>query len=88
MNCYVYRSNKKQGMYLYLVDKDDFSNVPESLMKLLGEVVFSFEFDLSKDRKLVKAEAEEVLRIIDENGYFLQMPPAKNEIFGQCGTLN
>ena len=83
MNCYVYRSNKKPGMFLYLVEKDDFSQVPESLMKLLGEIVFSFEFDLSKDRKLVKAEAEEVLRIMNENGYFLQMPPAKSELLGQ-----
>ena len=88
MNCFVYRSNKKQGMYLYLVEKDNFTNVPESLLKLLGEVVFSFEFDLSKDRKLVKAEAEEVLRIMEENGYFLQMPPAKSEVFGHSETLN
>ena len=80
MNCYVYRSNKKPGMYLYIVEKDDFSDVPESLIKLLGDVVYSFEFDLSKDRKLVKAEAQEVLRIINENGYFLQMPPPKSEI--------
>ncbi len=83
MNCYVYRSNKKQGMYLYLVDKDDFSDVPESLIKLLGDVVFSFEFDLSKDRKLVKSEALEVIRNMQENGYFLQMPPAKSELLGQ-----
>ena len=82
MNCYVYRSNKKPGMYLYIVEKDDFSDVPESLIKLLGDVVYSFEFDLSKGRKLVKAEAQEVLRIINENGYFLQMPPAKNELLG------
>ena len=88
MNCYVYRSNKKQGMYLYLVEKDDFSDVPESLMKLLGDVEFSFEFDLSKDRKLVKAESEEVLRIMKENGYFLQMPPAKNQSFENNKSLN
>jgi len=89
MNCYVYRSNKKQGMYLYLVEKDNFSDVPESLMKLLGELVFSFEFDLSKDRKLVKEESEEVLRILKENGYFLQMPPAKNDLFNNSSkSLN
>ena len=69
-------------MYLYLVEKDDFSDVPDSLIKLLGDIVFSFEFDLSKDRKLVKAEALEVIRNMEENGYFLQMPPAKNEMFG------
>jgi uncharacterized protein YcgL (UPF0745 family) len=83
MNCFVYRSNLKAGMYLYLSEKDDFSNVPESLMKLLGDMDFSFEFDLSKGRKLVKAEAEEVLRIMSENGYFLQMPPPKSDLLGQ-----
>jgi len=82
MNCYVYRSNKKQGMYLYLVEKDNFDDVPDSLMKLLGEVVFSFEFDLTKNRKLVKEETREVLRNLKENGFFLQMPPAKNEMLG------
>lgn len=70
-------------MYLYLTEKDDFSKVPESLMQLLGDLDYSFEFDLSKDRKLVKAEALEVLRIMAENGYFLQMPPPKGELLGQ-----
>ena len=83
MNCYVYRSNAKPGMYLYLIEKDNFTEVPDSLMQLLGEVIYSFEFDLSNDRKLVKAEAQEVLRIMSENGYFLQMPPAKSELLGQ-----
>lgn len=83
MNCYVYRSDRKQGMYLYLVEKDDFSSVPESLLNLLGETVFSFEFDLSQDRKLVRAEAQEVIRNMKENGYFLQMPPAKDGFLGQ-----
>lgn len=80
MNCFVYRSNNKPGLYLYLKEKDNFEKVPESLIKLLGEIDFSFEFDLGKDRKLVRAEAEEVLRIMQENGYFLQMPPPKGEI--------
>jgi len=52
------------------------------LLKLLGDITFSFEFDLSKDRKLVKAEATEVIRIINENGFFLQMPPAKSDLLG------
>ncbi len=62
--------------------KDDFECVPESLLKLLGDITFSFEFDLNSNRKLVKAEASEVIRIINENGFFLQMPPAKSELFG------
>jgi len=80
MNCFVYRSNNKPGMYLYLKEKDDFDEVPDSLIKLLGDIDFTFEFDLASDRKLVRAEAKEVLRIMQENGYFLQMPPPKGEI--------
>lgn len=80
MNCFVYRSNNKPGMYLYLKEKDDFNEVPDSLIKLLGDIDFTFEFDLASDRKLVRAEAKEVLRIMQENGYFLQMPPPKGEI--------
>jgi len=82
MNCFVYRSEKKQGMFLYLSKKDDFECVPESLLKLLGETTYSFEFDLSKDRKLVKVEAKEVIKTMNENGYFLQMPPPKSELLG------
>ncbi len=83
MNCYVYRSKHKQGLYLYLKEKDNFSDVPESLLTLLGETTFSFEFDLSENRKLVRAEALEVIRNLKENGFFLQMPPAKDELPGQ-----
>jgi len=79
MNCFVYRSQKKIGMYLYLIKQDDFSVVPDALMKLLGELSFSFEFDLSEDRKLVREESKEVIRIMQESGYFLQMPPPKSE---------
>ena len=69
-------------MYLYLDKKDNFDCVPESLLDLLGDLTFSFEFDLSKDRKLVKAESSEVIRIINDSGFFLQMPPAKSELLG------
>lgn len=80
MNCFVYRSNKKSGLYLYLKEKGNFDEVPESLITLLGDMNFSFEFDLGQNKKLVRAEAAEVLRLMNENGYFLQLPPPKNEV--------
>lgn len=79
MNCFVYRSDKKPGLYLYLREKDDFNDVPESLISMLGDMTYSFEFDLSKNRKLVRAESKEVLRLMNENGFFLQLPPPKSE---------
>lgn len=70
-------------MYLYLSEKDSFDDVPKSLMKLLGELTYSFEFNLSEDRKLVREESKEVIRIMKESGYFLQMPPPKSEALEQ-----
>ncbi|HIO92521.1 MAG TPA: YcgL domain-containing protein [Leucothrix mucor] len=75
MPCYVYRSKKNQEMYLYLSIKDQFSDVPESLMKLIGEVEFSFDFKLDTKRKLLRYESSEVMRNLKDNGFFLQMPP-------------
>lgn len=83
MDCFVYRSAKQTGMYLYLIEKDNFDSVPESLLRMLGNVNFSFEFNLGKDRKLVRAESQEVVRLMKENGYFLQMPPPKSSLLGQ-----
>lgn len=76
MQCYVYRSRRKPGSFLFLPEKDAFGQVPEVLMKIFGEPEFSFEFDLTPERTLMlKAEAREVMRVIGENGFFLQLPP-------------
>lgn len=76
MQCYVYRSRRKPGSFLFLPEKDVFTRVPEVLLKIFGEPEFSFAFDLTPERSLVlKAEATEVMRVIGENGFFLQLPP-------------
>jgi uncharacterized protein YcgL (UPF0745 family) len=80
MQCYVYRSRRKPGSFLFVPEKDDFSRLPDILMKIFGEPEFSFAFDLNPQRRLViKAEASEVLRVIRENGFYLQLPPAEEQ---------
>ncbi len=74
---FIYRCEHKKGTYLYLPEKDNFEEVPESLIKLLGEFSFSFDFDLDKDRTLLRASAEEVLSSIKKEGYYLQIAPSK-----------
>ncbi len=77
MQCYVYRSSRKPKTYLFLSQRDDFARVPESLLRLFGDAEFSFEFELSAERKLIQAEASEVQRNLQENGFFLQLPPGE-----------
>ena len=74
---YVYRSNKQSGSYLFLPEKNKFEKIPEELLKLLGELQFSFQFDLESNKKLIRGNASDVLKSLKEIGYFLQISPKK-----------
>ena len=73
MFCHIYRSNRKFDTYLYLVEKDDFSDIPADLLRVFGPPEFSFSFDLKADRKLAREETGEVLENLQEQGYHLQL---------------
>lgn len=74
MQCAIYKSCKKQDTYLYLATKDDFSRVPESLLKLLGKPIYVMDLELSPERKLAQEDTEEVLSNLRGRGWHLQMP--------------
>ena len=74
MQCAIYKSRRKLDTYLYLAARDDFSRVPESLLKLLGEPVHVMDLDLSAERKLAQEDVAEVLYNLQERGWHLQMP--------------
>ena len=73
MLCHIYRSSLKLDTYLYLPVKDDFSELPESLLKVFGVPEFSFSFDLSTDRKLAKEDTHSVVDNLQNQGYHLQL---------------
>ena len=73
MLCHIYRSNRKIDTYLYLLEKDDFSIIPDELLRVFGPPEFSFSFDLTEDRKLAKEDTVEVLDNLDKQGYHLQL---------------
>ncbi len=74
MQCAIYKSRRKQDTYLYLAAKDDFSQIPETLLKLIGELVHLMDLDLSPERKLAQEDTAEVLRNLQERGWHLQVP--------------
>ena len=73
MLCHIYRSSRKFDTYLYLADKDDFSIVPEELLRVFGDPEFSFSFDLTQERELAREDSAEVLDNLDNQGYHLQL---------------
>ena len=74
MLCFVYRSPKQYDMYLYLIEKDNFDDIPEVLLKKFGKPEFSLDFDLTPERKLARENTETVISNLKEKGFHLQMP--------------
>jgi uncharacterized protein YcgL (UPF0745 family) len=78
MQCTIYKSLKRQDTYLYTASKDDFSRVPDNLLRLLGGTVHVMDLDLQPERKLAQEDAAEVLQNLQERGWHLQMPRQDN----------
>lgn len=75
MKCFIYRSSKKDQLYLYLARKDDFADLPPLLLDSLGQPAFVMELELTPERPLARAKAAEVMASLEEKGFYLQMPP-------------
>lgn len=86
--CSIYRSPKEEGMYLY-VDKDnDLASVPEALLKRFGQPELAMTLLLTPDKKLARADVAKVLETIEEQGFYLQMPPRPDEIMQDLRNKN
>ena len=73
--CQVFRSPKREGMYLYVRKQEGLERVPEELLGQFGTPEPALIFKLSPDRKLARANAGEVMAALKDKGYFLQLPP-------------
>ncbi|WP_341503621.1 YcgL domain-containing protein [Gallaecimonas sp. GXIMD4217] len=83
MLCAIYKSSKKDETYLFLPKKDDFSQVPKELMAVFGQPQLVMMLKLEQDRRLAMADAAEVMAALADKGYFLQLPPPKENLLKQ-----
>ncbi|HGW6102745.1 TPA: YcgL domain-containing protein [Citrobacter werkmanii] len=83
MFCVIYRSSKRDQTYLYVEKKDDFSRVPEELMKGFGQPTLAMMLPLDGRKKLVNADLEKVKQSLTEQGYYLQIPPPPEDLLKQ-----
>ena len=80
MKCLVYKGSRKPDAYLYIQQEGDFSQVPESLLDLMGSLQLVTPLDLTPDSTLAQARAEEVLQQLEDRGFYLQLPPSGTEV--------
>jgi uncharacterized protein YcgL (UPF0745 family) len=71
--CAIYGGCKKSDSYLYVENKDDFSRVPKKLLEMLGKLEFIMELELHPKMSLAQANTQEVMGMLKEKGYFLQL---------------
>ena len=75
----VWSSPKKDEMYLYTDRLEGLKRVPEELLQMFGTPKEVMGLPLTEDKKLGRADAKKVLAEVAEKGFYLQMPPAKED---------
>lgn len=75
----IFKSSRKDEMYLYVEKSEQLTRVPEALLDMFGKTVHVMDMPLKSDRALARADAEKLLKDIAEKGYYLQMPPPKDD---------
>jgi uncharacterized protein len=83
MLCAVYKSLKKDSTYLYVKQRDDFSAVPEALLKTFGTPVLVTIINLAKREHLALADIDKVQQQLQEQGFYLQLPPPVDNLLAQ-----
>ncbi|MEZ5436548.1 MAG: YcgL domain-containing protein [Pseudomonadales bacterium] len=71
----IFRSPREDGLYLYVDRQEGLQRVPEALLARFGKPESAMVLMLESTRKLARTSASAVLDNIQEQGFYLQMPP-------------
>ena len=74
IECAVYKSKKKDETYVFIPTETPLSDLPDELLKVLGQAEMVMTLNLTPDKKMARGSAAEVIKSIEEQGFYLQMP--------------
>jgi len=74
--CDVYKSDKKEGLYLYVDRLEGLERVPEALLLQFGLPRLTLSFELNSQRRMARQDPLVVLKNLSTDGYHIQLPPA------------
>lgn len=81
--CQVFKSSRKEEMYLYVDKAKGLADVPEVLLAQFGEPQEVMTLVLDENRRLARADVRQVLADIAGQGFYLQMPPTPAELLNR-----
>ncbi len=88
MQCYIYRSLKRKGLYAFLAKKNEFSVIPKEIILQLGEMELTLEIELTMQKKLAKEDIGTVLENLKNKGFHLQMPYDIEDILSNISKIS
>ncbi len=77
--CDIYKSAKEEEMYLYVNKQEALTRVPEALLERFGKPVHVMTMLLQAQKKLARVDVERVLEQLQAEGFYLQLPPPKDD---------
>lgn len=86
--CEVFKSLKKTDTYLIVDKQEGTKRVPETLSELLGELKSAMVIVVTEDKKLARTTGQQVLQKIEQEGYYLQLPPSEDNEMAAISNLN
>jgi hypothetical protein len=75
VSCAIYKTKKRDGLYLYVKEQEDFSDVPDEVMQQFPVPEHVFDLELSTGRPLAREDVLVVMKNLATQGFHLQMPP-------------
>lgn len=75
----VYKSPKKDEMFLYVPKASGLGQVPEALLAMFGTPAHVMDIPLKPGRDLARVTEARLREELAEKGFYLQMPPPKED---------
>ncbi|AMO57576.1 hypothetical protein GZ77_14565 [Endozoicomonas montiporae] len=75
----IYKSSRREEMYLYVLKQEQLQKVPAALMGMFGKEQHVMDLLLTPERQLARVEVDKVISEIEDKGFYLQMPPSDSE---------
>ncbi len=74
IECAVYKSQKKDETYVFIPTTTSLTDLPEDLLKVLGQTEMIMNLKLTAEKKMARGTAAAIMKSIEEQGFHLQMP--------------
>ncbi len=81
--CSIYKSSKREEMYLYVEKSNGLKDVPEALMQLFGKPTKVMDAILTPQKQLARIDINKLLEELRVNGFYLQMPPPQENLLDE-----